>query len=287
MIKFSANPLQTDLDTLKLISQRPYTQQDIAAIHSLIDQAASHAELTKSFWSKLGKIPVKKEVTRKDGTSFLETFYTAVKKMFHSSDEPAPLYPGSFKTIDEAESVFGRPYESGALSDWYDQIRMNHKEAIRQYSGFWYSNINEMERGNMLKQDVTPAIYNQTRQYSKLLEEALGKYELKQDIVVHRQVSESMLSQFQRSFQSSGKLFIEDGFFSTTAIKGSVNRRNSIDLVVKVPKGTGRGAYIKYLSDHPFENEFLINSHSVFTVDDVKKLINEAFLAHNLSVQGK
>lgn len=227
-------------------------------------------EIKKSFWNKTGKIPVKKEVNRKDGTSFMETFYTAIKKLFSKPQSSSPeLYPGSFKDIDEAEAVLGTPKDfDGALAKWYDQIKPVHKDAIRKYSGFWYSDINGVERGKILKHDVSPAIYSQIRRYSQLIEEALNNYELKQDVVLYRQVSEDMLS----AFQSSNKLFIEDGFFSTTAVKNSVSRHNSIDLVVKVPKGKGRGAYIKYLSDHPFENEFLLNSHSVFSVDDIKKV---------------
>ena len=240
---------------------------DHVAIRAELDEILQ-SEMRKSFWSKAGKTPVEKEVHRKDGTSFMETFYTAVKKIFKPSGKtPEPLYPGSFATEEEAEKVLGKPHEPGALSDWYDQISSRHKQAIKQYSGFWYSKINGLKRGTMLKTDMDSQDYAETRHCSKLIEEALEKYELKQDIVVHRQVSKDMLPQFQNS-----KLFMDSGFFSTTVVKDSVNRHNSIDLVVKVPKGKGRGAYIKYLSDHPFEKEFLINSHSVFNIDSVKKI---------------
>lgn len=250
---------------------------DHIAIRAELNKILQHEQMTKAFWNKLGKTPVKKEVTRKNGTSFMETFYTTVKKLFKPSDdkpsdEPAPLYPGSFTNIEAAESVLGKPHEPGALSEWNDQLKQTHKEAIRRYSGFWYSQVNGLERGQLTKSDMTDGIYSQIRQCSRLLEEALDKYKLKQNIVVHRQVSDNMLPQFQQAFQSPDKLFIENGFFSTTVIKNSVRIHDSIDLVVKVPKGNGRGAYIKYLSNHPGENEFLINNHSIFTVDDIKKV---------------
>lgn len=246
---------------------------DHIAIRAELNKILQHEQMTKAFWNKLGKTPVKKEVTRKNGTSFMETFYTTVKKLFKPSDKPAPLYPGSFTTIEAAETVLGKPHEpNGALTDWYDNIRMNHKEAIRQYSGYWYGDINGLERGTLTKLNFDEQTYSQIRRYTKLLEEALDKYELKRDIVVHRQVSDDMLPLFKQSFQSPNKLFMENGFFSTTAVKNSVSQHGSIDLVVKVPKGKGRGAYIKYLSDHPSENEFLLNSHAIFTVDGVKKV---------------
>lgn len=52
----------------------------------------------------------------------------------------------------------------------------------------------------------------------------------------------------------------------------SFRRSDSIDLVVKVPKGRGRGAYIRHLSKYPRENEFLLNNHSVFSVDNIKQV---------------
>lgn len=231
-----------------------------------------HREITKSLWSKLtssNKVPVKKTVTRKDGTTFTETFYTAVKQLFSKPEKTAELYPGSFANVDEAEKVLGKPNFPGPLDDWNDQIAPKHKHAIKQYTGFWSSKINGIERGSIFKTDLNPQEYNQARQYSSLIEEALDKYELKQDIVVHRQVSKSLLSELQAS---KGSLFIDSGFLSTTVVKDSVDRQDSIDMVIKVPKGKGRGAYIKHLSEHPFENEFLINSHSVYTVDNVKKV---------------
>ena len=249
---------------------------DYKAIREELNRILQYERMNKSFWNKTtsDKTPVKKEVTRKDGTTFMQTFYTKIKNLFSkpTSDKPTPLYPGSFATIEDAEAVLGKPYEDGALEEWYDQIRPASKHAIKQYSGYWYSDINGVERGSILKSDLDSRTYSQIRQYSQLIEQALNKYELKQDVVLHRQVGEHMLSLFQRAFKSPDKLFIDDGFFSTTAVKNSVRRHNSIDLVIKVPKGKGRGAYIKYLSDHPFENEFLINSHSVFTVDNVSQV---------------
>lgn len=187
------------------------------------------------------------------------------------SKNSGPLYPGSFVDIDAAESVLGTS-KHGEVKRWKSILTGDHQHAINEYSGLWYLTINGLNRGTKLKSNISPTNYSKARRYESLIEDALDKYELKQDIVVHRQVSYGMLDEFKKASQSPDKLFIDHGFFSTTVVKNSFYRDGYIDLVIKVPKGKGRGAYIKELSRYPKENEFLINSHSVFTVDEVKKV---------------
>lgn len=190
-----------------------------------------------------------------------------------SPQQNGPLYPGSFADIPTSETVLGSD-KQGEAKNWADNLSGDHHHAIKEYSGYWYLNINGLNRGTKSKSDLSPMDYSKARRYESLLEDALDKYNLKQDIVVHRQVSHSMLNEFQKSLQSPDKLFVDHGFFSTTVVKNSFYRNGYIDLVIKVPKGKGRGAYIKYLSKYPKENEFLINSHSIFTVDEINKVNN-------------
>lgn len=243
-----------------------------------------------------GEIPVVKWVyNQKTGSHYPVTYYTNPNQskpshsgktkpninlppmsqyiMGESQPPRTSSYPGSFRTEEDAEKVLGAPGDAtGELEKWYKQINEDHKNAIKQYTGMWYRTMNGLNRKTIKPSTISPQDLSRVRRWAKLIEEAISKYVLKQDIVVHRQVNQDMLPLLQKSFQSPDKLFIEPGFFSTTPIIDSFKRSNTIDIVIKVPKGKGRGAWIKYLSKYPKEREFLINSYSTFTVDSIQKI---------------
>ena len=170
--------------------------------------------------------------------------------------------------------MLGAPGDpNGTYEVWKSKLSKNHLEALKQYTGRWFRLINGYARGLLKETDMTPTEFDKVKEYTPLVEQALDEYELKQDVVLHRQVNEAdMLPIFQRSLKSPDKIFVDEGFFSTTAVMDSFKKRNGMDLIVKVPKEKGRGAWVQPLSKYPHENEFLLNNHSIFTVDKIEQV---------------
>lgn len=256
----------------------------------MIDYKAIRLELQQALMkSKQGKkqekVPVQKTVKRKNtGKTFMQTFYVnpqdiqnAGRSGGYGAIDASPakrttLYPGSFADLKEAEAVLGAPGDpKGALEIWHNKLGNDESGAVNAYTGFWFNSINGLLR-KTLKHPLDAKTLSQVKRYTHLLEGALDKYVLKKDVVLHRQVGMHMLSEFQQKFVSGEKTYYDPGFFSTTAIQDSFKRPNTIDLVIKVPAGKGRGAWVKYLSRYPKENEFLINNHSEFTIDNIRQV---------------
>lgn len=183
-------------------------------------------------------------------------------------------YPGSFPDLAAAENVLGRKGDpNGPFEIWHNILTKDCVDAIYHYTGIFYKMMNGLARGTIKESDLSPSDVKLAKKYTDLLEQALNEYELKSDVVLHRQVNATdMLPKFQKAFASPDKLFIDEGFFSATPVMDSFNKFNGMDLIIKVPAGKGRGAWIKHLSRFPHENEFLLNNYSMFTVDDIKKV---------------
>ena len=243
----------------------------------MIDYKAIREELNKAIalskQHSSQKVPIQQQVHRKNGTTFMQTFY----KVPMGSPVPSQQtgrrqsdYPGAFSSRQAAEQVLGAAGDpNGAYEVWKNKLSKDHFEAIKQYTGRWFRIIN-----GILRDTLVPSFdeYLKADEYIPLVEQALDKYELKQDVVLHRQVEDKMLPLFQKAFKSPDKLFVDEGFFSTTAVMDSFKKRNGMDLIVKVPKGKGRGAWVQPLSRYPHENEFLLNNHSIFTVNKIEQV---------------
>ena len=110
---------------------------------------------------------------------------------------------------------------------------------------------------------------NNFLEMTKNIESAISKFDLKDNIVVYRRADISFLNYFEKILQSGG-IFKDDGFISTTTLKiGS--SEEEIEIVIKVPKGKGYGAYIAPMSACPEECEFLLNRGTLFKVRDINK----------------
>lgn len=255
--------------------------RDMIDYRAIQQQLQRLLEAERRLWKSAphpGEVPVVREVhNQKTGATYPETYYTKP----HQPTAPHPgkrppardAYPGSFANEAAAEKVLGTPGDAnGELEKWYKHLTEDHKHAILQYTGRWYMTMNGLNRKTLNPGTIPPQDLSKARRWMKLIEEALSTYVLKQDVVLHRQVKQDMLPLFQKSFKSPDRLFTEPGFFSSTPVIDSFRRPNTIDLVVKVPKGKGRGAWIKYLSKYPREREFLLNSYSTFTVDSIQKI---------------
>ena len=116
------------------------------------------------------------------------------------------------------------------------------------------------------------------------MESAINKFDLDENIFVYRRADISLQSYFEEILRWDG-FFQDNGFTSTTMLKIGATE-NKIELVIKVPKGKGRGAYFAPMSDFPEEHEFILNRGTIFKVRSIDKDENENFTV-NVEVIGR
>lgn len=186
------------------------------------------------------------------------------------------------------------------LKQWEKDYNLKNKvnltddelKALEDYGEGAYDVINSVERfekgsdnyNKMLKsyrqEHVTKAI-----EQSKHLEKAINKFNLDEDIVVHRidrnisyiTGTDNSIDELQKMI---GKTYIDKGYTSTSLIPQTKFAGGSADAVhieITVPKKS-KGAYIdKYVSKN--ENEFLLNKNTKFYVTDAgeRKIIVDKY----------
>lgn len=241
-----------------------------------------------------GEVQVEKTVTR-DGTTFIEKYWTTPERVtsddhvvaggcylhkYHQALKHGEEYHGSdphsnyqdYHDFRQAFHDLGEPKRdySGDISSygkWVNSLTADEREAIHDYTGRWYEDVNNYLRGRPIHEENRTHVEHMI----PLLDSAISKFHLDRNLMVHREVRVSCLD---RLIGSEGGIFLDNGFFSTTVIKGSyesdTDPREWISLTVKVPSGKGIGAWVSPISAHRPEFEFLIARGTRFMVDSMK-----------------
>ena len=167
-----------------------------------------------------------------------------------------------FTTTQGAQSYF-----KAASENWLIKLTAYEKSALTQYTGKAYEKINSYLRGELAEAQFKPDELTELKNKIEAIESALLKFEIQDNIILYRQCDEEFL-------KSLGKtrfgLYHEEGFWSTTAVEGSVYRGN-VRIEIFFNAGIGAGAWLRPFSLHPSENEFLINRGAYFQIVDLKR----------------
>lgn len=241
--------------------------------------------ISKSVSDHVGKVQVEKMVSR-DGSTFIEKYWKnpdegiakdeVVIGGYHNLPKSHPDHPDNrtykeFQSSGASNLYFGSSEKITLKSfgKWMSGLTDNMKSAVTMYTKGLDRLANGLLRGtshDSYSADTMRKLHNAI----STLEQALDRFELKDDIVVHRKASSSLLADFTKSPDG---VWMDDGFTSTSTVKGSFSGHidgGTIDIVIKVPKGKGRGAWVSPVSHFPHENEFLLNRGSMFKVTAIR-----------------
>lgn len=175
----------------------------------------------------------------------------------------------------KAETLLG--YGNGGETDkWMNSLDKDERDSIEVYTDSWYVKINEVSR----EKDVHSMYYEDVVNIHK----ALNKSVLTHNIVVHRGddggafgiKNDMSREDFTKAMKSKEGTMVKFGNFISTSPTRPWNRR--IAYHINVPKGKGRGAYIKGLSSHMSEHEYLLNNNLKYRIDKVS--ISDSYSNH-------
>lgn len=161
-------------------------------------------------------------------------------------------------TKDDAHSLFGTSkndtYDSnGMYGEWIQNVEADERKSIVYYTGIGYSKINDTLRkfkkpDAFLQKDIDN------------LDSAISKFNLKKSITVYRGAGTELIGGFNSAADINrylkGTIVHDDGFTSTSAVKGLGFSSNKVYYEIEVPKGKGRGMWIEPLSAFKNTNEY-------------------------------
>lgn len=163
-------------------------------------------------------------------------------------------------------------YESSSEYEWKQQLTSDELTCVTDYTSDSYAGINGLLRGFMTEKQVRNwdiSAQMPIEEEIKHVESALSKFELREDVTLYRTCEKD----FFDALGSPGDLFKDEGFCSCSIFSTAV-ASGQVDVEIKVPKGVGRGAWVKSLSHKPEENEFLLQRGSIFEIESMRQKDN-------------
>ena len=156
------------------------------------------------------------------------------------------------KYKDQFDSIVPLTREEGeSMGAFFRRRREAQKDPVRKAKEY-YDKIQELEKSN------------------NVLSDALAKYNLKDDIKLYRAVDSNAFGGLELD-DLVGTIYKDFSFMSTSPTLDSSYVNKNIIMELFIPKGTGRGAYIKDLSNFKEEREFLLEKGSAFEIKEVVK----------------
>src|SRR5690606_24916723 len=234
-----------------------------AHLHAYNNAGVEEYELVASIDSKTSVIchRMNGKVFRFDelevGVNF-PPFHPHCRTTFIGILEPRTIDPKRFESPSDVREWFGDD----------DKVRIkglsnDELDAIFDYTGTSLE-INGYLRG---KQPGSEEV----KQQIKHIDDAIRKFELKDDIIVYRNVNEDALPpNTERLKDLEGTIYKDDGFMSSSVLREGAIQYYDIMFEITVPAGKGRGAYINEISLYKDEEyEFLIKRGSSFRITEV------------------
>lgn len=148
--------------------------------------------------------------------------------------------------------------------EWIKLLDQNEIDAVKDYSSIGYSEVNRYLRGQ--KERTTEALH-----LINGLDGAINKFNLKDDIIVYRNVGRDALPPHGYDIMElKGMEYSDKAYMSTSVLKDGAFSTHDIMFEIVVPKGKGNGAYINEISSFKdIEYEFLIKRGAKFIIKEV------------------
>ena len=168
-------------------------------------------------------------------------------------------------TTDYKEVTNDKIFDKAA-SDWRGEMTGDEHDIVVSYTDTFYSRVNY---------DLRWDNYEDFGEEISLLDSAISKFNLTNDIVVFRGVSKSA---FGGSPPQVGSVISDKAFLSTTVSKTTAQSfGNGYVLKINVPKGKGKGAYVDSISYHKGEREFLMPRNTKLKITGTANGSKEGF----------
>ena len=188
-------------------------------------------------------------------------------------EAPLALAPAAIENAVDMARASGSEVDAyfkknGVLS-WQRHLTMAERSNINDYTGSAYVRLNDYLRGtNKFYQSQDDIAW--FKDMDKNIASGIAKFNTKENLTVYRGKGMSSIPAWARSDPRKliGTIYRDAGYMSTSpTLNGAFS--GVVHFEIRVPAGRGRGAYVKNISQHSSEYEYLIHSNSSSIVRDV------------------
>lgn len=173
------------------------------------------------------------------------------------------IKPKQYKTIASGEAA-NRFFDKEDRR-WRKKLTPKEAEAIKSYCGMGFLDINTALRGNSQEVQVSQSKINTMR---KNMDSAISKFKLEENIRVFRGVD---YDGFDWNDLNIGYVYKDVAYMSTSPVRNEATDSKDVLLVIDVPSGKGRGAYVNSLSGYrDQEYEFLLKRGTQCKVSNIE-----------------
>lgn len=173
-----------------------------------------------------------------------------------------------YKTFNNGDDVNKFFYDKPSYKEWKSNLTEDMKDVITQYTDF-SDDINQyLRKLNDWEYIDKEMVEGQIGE----LDKAIKQFELNEPIKVIRGVGLEPFGNKLNDLSSLvGQEFSDKGFMSTSLIKDGAKKEKPVELILKVPSGKGRGAYINEFSSFSDEEyEFLLKRNSKYKITNAQ-----------------
>ena len=169
-----------------------------------------------------------------------------------------------------AEAQEGLGMGNGGETDtWVMSLDAPQHDSIVKYTGSYYRQLNTALRKHGDKvRDSSKGTFKTDRDN---IEAGINRYTLRNNTIFHRSSSASLLGgakTVEEINAMAGSVVVDQGFTSTTTTyrQGGGTMFGDIQYHISTPRGKGIGAFVRPISSHPTEEEFLFNYGSAYRI---------------------
>lgn len=158
----------------------------------------------------------------------------------------------------------------GETDTWVMKLGQDEKDSIVKYTGSYYRELNGALR--KYKDGVRDSSKGSFKTDRDNIEAGINSYNLRHNTIFHRSSSASLLGGLtdpnEINEKLAGKVVVDHGFTSTTTTyrTGGGTMFGDIQYHISTPRGKGIGAFVRPISSHKTEEEFLFNYGSGYKV---------------------
>ena len=181
----------------------------------------------------------------------------------------------------ETQTISGNDNVMSVGKKWTSALSVKEADAIKDYTGMAYVNINSVLRG------IDSSFSNGNYERAVLIHKSLSRCRIPQPCIVYRGASTAALGKMRNlsDEQLIGKIISDDGFMSTSLNCGDAFG-GDIKLEISVPAGA-HGAYVGYLSQCGHnESEVLFDMGQMMRITKIRRdMFGNRIICANLLVK--
>lgn len=183
-----------------------------------------------------------------------------------------------YNDYSEKEEGWENEHFNDQAQDWIKSLTPDEKwKGISLYTSDGYVAMNQFLRADSEeKRQQLLSRYKNLEQYIKNCEDAINKFDLKENLLVYRGANAGLLSGLGITYNGDNNAFmnsvnqnigsvVQDKAFTSTSTRKYMADEAPIRYEIRVPKGTS-AAYVSHISGRAEERELLLNRGTKFKV---------------------